>query len=243
MTTSTGTLRVATWNVHSYVGVDGRRDVARVAEHVAQMAPDIAAFQEVDAHLRDADGTPQPGTELLTSIGDHRHEAWSIVDGDRHYGQAVISRFPLVDQSLHDISFASREPRMVIETHAETDIGCIRIIATHLGLKRGERMYQLARLRDIILNRPETPTILMGDLNEWGRNAVMRDLMANVFDHAAAPPSYPSRLPLLRLDRIWCRGGLALSGAHAVRSAHRASDHLPVVADIRPTTTRDQRVG
>ncbi len=46
--------------------------------------------------------------------------------------------------------------------------------------------------------------------------------------------TYPAILPLRPLDRIYYRGGLKLLGCFASRIevAHRASDHLPMVAEF-----------
>jgi endonuclease/exonuclease/phosphatase family metal-dependent hydrolase len=79
------------------------------------------------------------------------------------------------------------------------------------------------------------PTLLMGDLNEWflwGRP--LRWLHAH-FEATPSPRSFPARAPLLALDRIWVepRALLQRLWVHASPAARAASDHVPVVADIR----------
>ena len=44
-------LSVATWNIHKGIGRDRRRDLARTAAVIAEIAPDIMALQEADTRF------------------------------------------------------------------------------------------------------------------------------------------------------------------------------------------------
>jgi endonuclease/exonuclease/phosphatase family metal-dependent hydrolase len=224
-------LRALTWNIHACVGADGRHDMARVGAAVSALAPDIAAFQEVDSR-RPAPGAGRVYDTLRAQVGDHGHDAWSISSSDGHYGQILASRFPMEDRQVHDISVAGREPRKVMTARIRLPAARLRVVATHLGLSRHERRQQVAALRQIVAADRSEPLLLLGDFNEWFRpHHTQRDLFALVgawTRHA----SFPARLPLFALDRICCRPGGLLARSRAVHEAHAASDHLPVLAEL-----------
>ena len=118
-----------------------------------------------------------------------------------------------------------------MDAYAQLTGGPVRVIATHLGLRPGERRWQLERLREIVQENLAIPAILLGDLNLWrdGRNG---QPLSDLFDVRTRHRSFPSYCPLLPLDRIMCRSGLRLESSRTVREASAASDHLPVVAVI-----------
>lgn len=221
-----------TWNIHSCIGNDRCHDIERVGRVIRALAPDIAALQEVDSR-RESTVHLDIYNYLRYQVGEHGHKAWSISGADGHYGQILASRFPLTNRQVHDISLPGREPRKVMDAHAQLPGGAVRVIATHLGLRPGERRWQLEQLREIVQEDLATPAILLGDLNLWrdGRNG---HPLSDLFDVRTRHRSFPSYCPLLPLDRIMCRGGLGLESSRTVREASAASDHLPVVACISP---------
>ena len=116
----------------------------------------------------------------------------------------------------------------------------LRIVAAHLGLRVRERRFQVQQLLSYLDSVRHSLVIVLGDFNDWlpGRTA------AHVLDQrlgaAARLRSFPSSRPVLPLDRIWIRPVSLLRRmfVHTSALARRASDHLPVVADLdlRPTT-------
>jgi endonuclease/exonuclease/phosphatase family metal-dependent hydrolase len=126
------------------------------------------------------------------------------------------------------------EPRGAIDALLDTTRGVLRVMATHLGLLPGERRLQMRMLLARLDEGPQHPTVLMGDINEWflwGRP--LRWLHAR-FGRAPAPATFPSCLPVLALDRIWMRPRACLQrvSVHNSQGARRASDHLPLLAQI-----------
>lgn len=229
-------LRVLTWNIHGCIGRDRKHDAERVAARIRYLEPDLAALQEVDTRRRLGPVLPYGGENLADylrrQVGDHVHDAWTLSSADGHYGQILASRFPLATPEIHDISVPGREPRKVITARVETGASPFRVIATHLGLRRGERRRQLAALKEIVAAEPNMASILLGDLNEWrGGGVQQRSLLAD-FESGTAHASFPSRFPLFALDRILCRQGVRLERSWVDRGAKGASDHLPVLADI-----------
>ncbi|MEO9168793.1 MAG: EEP domain-containing protein, partial [Aestuariivirga sp.] len=113
--------------------------------------------------------------------------------------------------------------------------GLFRVIAVHLGLLRNSRIAQAKTLLNAFLGMPPMPTIMLGDFNEWRR--VRRSALSVLDPVFGSPPvlsSFPSRLPLLPMDRIfdWPPGIITHRSVHNSPLAKKASDHLPLVADV-----------
>lgn len=220
------TLRVLTWNVHSCIGTDGRLDPERVREHIHSIGPDIAALQEVDSRRDRRDGF-----DLLGSSLGNRAEARTIRTPDGDYGHMLLSRWPITAWRVHDISFGKRESRSMIEASIETALGRINVLATHLGLGRSERRQQRRKI-EALAEADDRPTVVMGDFNELTGSGAIGRLLARTFCSAGRLATYPSRRPLFPLDRIWFEPSLQLLRAEVYRDARRASDHLPLWADL-----------
>ena len=136
----------------------------------------------------------------------------------------------------HDIAYAGREPRAIIDTRFAIDAPArnLRILATHFGLVARERQSQLERLIRCLEDRDESPVIVCADFNEWRPYSRLHRTLGRLLGVSPAVRSFPSRLPALSLDRIYAAEPAAVTQVSAVSSklARIASDHLPVVADI-----------
>jgi endonuclease/exonuclease/phosphatase family metal-dependent hydrolase len=222
------TVRVLTWNIHAGIGPDRRCDLARIVALVNRHAPDIVALQEVDAR-RPWDGGPF--TYLQRALGPHVVEARAIVAPDGDYGHMVISRWPMRDIALHDLSVSGREPRRAIEATVETEHGPLHLVSAHLGLSFAERREQARRLAALAGSAPDT-TIMLGDFNDWVRGGAVTRALSALLPARTEHRTFPARLPVARLDRIYCRPAAALVRSWTDAQARCASDHLPVMAEI-----------
>jgi endonuclease/exonuclease/phosphatase family metal-dependent hydrolase len=223
-------LTVATYNIHGAVGTDGRLAPQRIAEVLCEIDADIIALQEVP--LGGA-GLPSVLTLLQQATGFHAVEGPTEDKPERRYGNAVLSRYPIVDTRSIDLSFGSREPRGALDADIDCHGHPLRVIATHLGLRPAERRHQI-RLLLQAFDTDRMPVILTGDLNEWfvwGRP--LRWLVSH-FEAVPAPPTFPSRFPVFALDRLWIspRHRLVRVRVHATPLARLASDQLPLIAKI-----------
>jgi endonuclease/exonuclease/phosphatase family metal-dependent hydrolase len=219
-----------TWNIHGGVGIDGRFALERIVATIERNNPDVVALQEVDSR-RCAANMRSPFSLLREAVGEHGIEAKSITTADGDYGQMVLSRWPLGPAQVHDISLAGKEPRRAIETEVHTSAGTFRLVAAHFGLRPSERRTQALRLIEIAHRHP-IMTVMLGDFNEWYWPASLRGAIGRELPGRTRHATFPSWCPLLRLDRIFCWPRESLIASFVDRGARRASDHLPVVADI-----------
>lgn len=225
-----GSIRVMTWNIHSGIGTDARRALTRITATIARHDPDVVALQEVDSRHRLAT-EPSPFDVLREAVGEHGIEAKSIVTADGEYGQMLVSRWPLATPKVHDITVAEREPRRAITADVLTPVGRFRVVASHFGLSLRERRNQAQRLVQFARNHP-LPTVMLGDFNDWLWPGPLWEALKHELPARTRYATFPSWCPMMRLDRIFCWPAGALVHSFVDRSARRASDHLPVLADI-----------
>ena len=222
---------MVTWNIRGGVGLDGRFDLQRIIRVLKRHEPDIVALQEVDSR-RGRAGGQHPFLLLREALGEHSVEAKSIIGTDGEYGQLLISRWPLDNIHIHDISYPECEPRRVIEAEVASPYGRFRMIATHLGLSFKERRNQARKLIEAATRSPGV-TVMAGDFNDWVWRGSVQNLVAEVLPARTWQRSFPSFLPMIRLDRIYCRPYAALNRSWTDHTARRVSDHLPVFAEIQ----------
>ena len=229
-------LRVASWNIHKCIGTDGRFDPERTAEVIAEIDADVIALQEVDRRFGDRQGlldldrlAKRTGLEPVPVQGTLNSHGWC--------GNLLLVRRATVGE-VHQIALPGLEPRGALVTDIELEgFGSARIIAAHFGLLRQSRWRQMRRVMEAVTS-VEHPALLMGDLNEWrpgGKSPF--DLAHQSFGALPDPvPSFPSRLPVLALDRIIPSqpGFLSPVRVHDTALARLASDHLPISAHLRP---------
>jgi endonuclease/exonuclease/phosphatase family metal-dependent hydrolase len=232
-------IRVATYNVHGFVGRDGRRDPGRIATVIRGLDCDAVGLQEVDSR-----GARAALDELERRTGMEAVAGATIVESDGEYGNALLTTARILDLHRHDLAVEGREPRGAIEARLETPAGSVfTMIVTHFGLKRGERRRQVVRLLEICGNeRLRRPLVVVGDFNEWWPFGGALGLLHSVLDPCAAVATFPARRPILALDRIWTTPRGRRSRVRSVQTAltRVASDHLPLIADLELRACSDE---
>ncbi|MDJ0926523.1 MAG: endonuclease/exonuclease/phosphatase family protein [Gammaproteobacteria bacterium] len=224
-------VRIATYNIHAAVGMDRRFEPARVAAVLHELDADVVGLQEVEHHqVGDLDLLDH----LAAQCNYKAIAGPTLLRGDRHYGNALLTRLPVAKLDRVDLTLPGREARGAIDVVLD-EANQTRIIVTHLGLRPYERRRQIEHLLEQIESGDtDARLILMGDLNEWLTWGRPLRWLHRWFEATPAPATFPSPLPLVALDRIWVhpRNALLEISAHNTATARRASDHLPLVAEL-----------
>jgi endonuclease/exonuclease/phosphatase family metal-dependent hydrolase len=234
-------LRIATYNVHSCFGTDRRLDPGRIADVIAECEADIVALQEVDVARARSGGIDQAQTiaNHLRMVS-HFHPALHLEE--ERYGDALLTALPT--RLVKAAGLPSRgEPRAALWVEVPVGEVTLQIFVTHLGLLGAERVRQTEALIGpgwLGADMAETArTVLVGDLNAVSRSASYRMLARRLTDAQVAAggrpkATFPSRLPLLRIDHIFVGEGIRVRKTFVNDSplARRASDHLPLCADL-----------
>jgi endonuclease/exonuclease/phosphatase family metal-dependent hydrolase len=213
--------------------MDFRRDLERVAAVIRSLDADIVSLQEV---LSDPGTAPSSQVRILAEkTGMYMAVAGPTMrKADGQFGNALLSRFPITNVRLHDISLGTFQPRGIIDADIRVGDLTVRVVATHFGLWPMERNRQAQRLLEILPENPSHPLIVMGDMNVWVPGSPVLRRLQKRLGNAATRPSYPAPFPLLPLDRIWILPAGYRLAVEAPRSplARVASDHLPMVAAV-----------
>jgi len=221
---------IVSYNTHGAVGIDRRFAPDRIARVLAEIGADIIALQELELRASGFDMLAY----LQRETGFHAIAGPTWLSADRDFGNGLLTRFPVVSSAQVKLDVARREPRGAIDAVVDCEGTPLRVIATHLGLRPSERREQVKRLLDTVRSGPSMPTVLLGDLNEWFLRGRPLRWLHEHFGESPAYATFPSPLPLLALDRIWCSPAPLLRRVrvHRSRLARRASDHLPLVARL-----------
>lgn len=238
------TLRVATYNIHK--GVQGlgparRLEIHNLVHAVEQFDADIICLQEVRRHNRKLERqfTRWPSLGQADYLSPEGYEAVYMTNAyTRHgeHGNALLSRWPVLGSGHADVSDHRFEQRGLLHVQVMVDGRVVHVVVVHLGLIHASRERQVMRLGAFITREvPENdPLIVAGDFNDWGAQLLrpMADLGLRTFEGVRLP-TFPARLPLLHLDRIFVRGltPVAAYVPHG-RAWSRMSDHLPLIGDF-----------
>ena len=233
MSTTTRTIRVATWNVHSCVGTDRRHDPARTAAVIAELDADVVALQEFQYP---ADIALETRTPVLLETLDRYECALgpTLTRLTQSFGNVLLTRHPIRDLRRLDLSHRRREPRGALAATIELHGVDLHVVATHLGLRPSERRLQVRRIMEHVETLSSGFLVVLGDFNDWLPGRTLVRVLDERFGKPPSPATFPTACPLFRLDRIWVHpmATLRTLAAHRSPLARRASDHLPVVAEI-----------
>lgn len=241
-------LRLLTYNVHKCIGgVDRRYDPERIRETIAHYEPDLVALQEVDQAARRSNVDSQ--VDLLGDLLGMRHRTWFPnvrVRGGGQYGNAILSRFPLTETTNIDLTIPPKKRRSVLHARYRVRLPgkrgrhtrTIHVYNMHLGLSGIERKMQLRKFLDsqpFVGLHSDTPIIVCGDLNDvWGTLGPKLFNPAGFRGIGRPLRTFPAYAPVRALDGIYVRGDARIVNAQRGRVdiAKRASDHLPLIADL-----------
>ena len=192
----------------------------------------MTALQEV---TYEGAGPPHALDHLTHATGTHVIEGPTLIEGSGRYGNAVLTRIAPDAVKRLDISVPNREPRGALALRLGIKGSAVKLVATHLGLHPGERRSQIQRLLTLLDKPAASLTIVLGDFNEWFNWARPLRRLTRRLGVSPAPATFPSHRPILSLDRIWVHPAERLVQVSPHRSAlsRIASDHLPLVADVR----------
>lgn len=216
-------LRVATYNVRHCLGMDGTVDTSRIAGIIRSTGAGLIGLQELDKGWARSGGVDQPAA-LAKNLGMHTYFHPTVIKGDAEYGLGVACTRRLATASVPLPGRDDHEPRCAVVTEWEGVI----VIVTHLSRDAARRAEQTEALAELCRSQ-DGPVVLMGDLNQTGRH--LGPLLSAGLARSGLPaPTSPSRFPYRQIDHILAGGRARVVRNWTIRT--RASDHLPLVAEI-----------
>jgi endonuclease/exonuclease/phosphatase family metal-dependent hydrolase len=239
-------LVVGSYNIHRGRGLDRRLDLDRIAAVIAEIDPDVIGLQEV---IREQGAAHRDQAAYLA-----KRLGMALVMGvtrayqEGTYGNAVLSRLPVLGSAACDLSHRRREPRGCLRVDLDVDGRSLHVFNCHFGLAVRERRQQVLGLARFIRDAATLagPRVVMGDFNEWHPGPVSRTLRREFSSPMRRMRrTHPAVFPLFKLDRLYWDVELEGEAFHVHRSrlARVASDHLPIVARLRVRRPASLRAG
>ncbi len=245
-------IKLLSYNIHKGFNSLGSIFILhQMKELLRESQADILCLQEIvgenQKHASEIDNWP---TETqFEFIADTHWEHFSYgknaIYPDRHHGNAILSKFPIHFSKNTNLTINRWEMRGLLHCQIHpTANKTLHILNVHLDLFHGSRMKQLQQIAAYVNSNisPDHALILAGDFNDWSQRLTghMRQLLGldEVFQnlHGQHAKSFPSFLPILRLDRIYFRNVEPMT-AHILdhKPWSSLSDHLPISCEFKIT--------
>lgn len=233
-------LRVMTYNIFW-----GKYGLDNVAAAIRAHRPDIVLLQEVERGAERSGGVDQfqfIRSELGwngTYAAAHRYASGG------EYGVAILTPIEIVDTHSFPLpEIPGHKNRILLRVRVVWEGKIVSFYTAHLvawghgrWTARKDRLRQAEAIRAIMDSDPH-PKILTGDFNTSARSQafeVLAEGMTDAWDAAGlgwwGATSY-SFFPLLRIDHVLVDPRFEVIRCYVGHS--RASDHLPVIADLLP---------
>ncbi|HEX7150127.1 MAG TPA: endonuclease/exonuclease/phosphatase family protein [Thermoanaerobaculia bacterium] len=224
-------LVVMSWNIQGHASLLRGEHIAKVAETIAQIKPDIVGINEAhrgtwqsrfDDHVEEL----RRRTGLNAAFG----ESYDLLGGE--FGNAVLTRGRIVKADVHRLP-GTGEPRTVMETIIDIDGGRVEFFVTHLTawekLNRATRRVQLACLANHV-RASAHPFILTGDLNAPPDAPELVEFRGDTVLQMPAGLTPTHRVMNLQLDYVFADRGWTVASARVLDIG--PSDHRPVVVEL-----------
>lgn len=247
-------LHIVTYNIHKgFSQFHQHLMVHELRQQLRGLGPDIVFLQEVQGqHSRHADKYAdwpfKPQYEFLAEdVWQSTAYGGNVIYGHGHHGNAILTRFPIGHCHNQDVTQLRFERRGLLHCTLQLP-GLTRplhCVCVHLSLFARSRRRQMDALAGYLegIAEPDSPLIIAGDFNDWLNEAdellAHRLGMIEAFGGASGGPdapgrSFPSRRPLLRLDRIYVRGfTVELAQMHSGVPWSKISDHAALSAQLK----------
>src|SRR4051794_19347582 len=163
-------VRLVTFNTHHAVGGDHKHDLARLAKVLQALDADVICLQEVDRHFSERSEDVDQAVLLARALdmqlawGPAIDEPGPAGAPDRQYGNALLSRLPILVSDVHRLP-GSGEPRSALRTMVELDGGALWITTTHLATESEEERAAQAAALAALQTEPMETGVLAGDFN------------------------------------------------------------------------------
>ncbi|GAB3548468.1 endonuclease/exonuclease/phosphatase family protein [Actinopolyspora lacussalsi] len=239
------------YNIHSGRDSQGRLNPRRTASVIERSGAEVVALQEVDVHWSRRSAWRDQARVLASRLGMRAFFApiYTLPPPrpsypKRRFGLAVLSEHPVLSATNHRMTRRSTQhpsestvrlpgfPEVVVDINGTA----VHVYAAHLDYRKSPRTRRI-QVREIVTaldrNEPGTPRLLLGDLNATSRAPELAPLWKRLRDTAGhtGAPTYPARGPRVRLDHIAASRETEVVCSTTVAST--ASDHLPVLAELR----------
>lgn len=228
-------LTLLTFNIRSANDKNGSIKLEEIVEEIRETDAHIIGLQEVE-RMMPRSGYRDQARLVAEELGYHYYYGGNINIFGVQYGNALLSKYPILAANNHKLPREKLEPRGMIEADIDADGSLLHVFVTHLGLSSLERSKQVRYINGILSQRKGN-ILLLGDFNNHPDSEEMSTLDDRLTDSAAALNqldqftfAWKSTTPNVRLDRIYASDNITLKHHRVQPSA--VSDHMLVLTQI-----------
>lgn len=247
------TITITSYNIHKGMSALNRFvKLQGIAEALKTVNPDIICLQEVQGQnlkrvVKYNEFPDQSQHEWFGEFLQYQNSYGKNVEYDHgHHGNAVLSRHPLDPKHNVNVTVSRLEQRGVLHcevTPADWEQSVV-VLCAHLNLMENDRSKQYDVIRQYVNDviDPKRPLILAGDFNDWKKLSCQKlgnllNMQEALLSHnGKLLPTFPAKLPVLSLDRIYVRNlTVKKAWVHTGQPWASLSDHLPISATVSLT--------
>ena len=248
-------LRVMTYNIYGARATSpaNAADLDAIAEVIRRQNPDFVTLNEVDVFTNRTGKDVHQACDLAEKLGMEWHFSKAIDRDGGEYGDAVLSKYPILEKRSYRLPCAAEQPgedRSLCVIRVQIDGKDLYVASTHLDHLSGDasRLVQAAEIRRIRDTELEGDLILCGDLNAIPSSnviATMTSFLTNTgpIDQYTFPSDDPDRkidyIMYAPIEHFGVQNCQVVSRGDQQIDGVDASDHRPVIADIRFRTDED----
>ena len=248
-------LRVMTYNIYGARATSpaNAADLDAIAEVIRRQSPDFVTLNEVDVFTNRTGKDVHQARDLAEKLGMEWHFSKAIDRDGGEYGDAVLSKYPILETRSYRLPCAAEQPgedRSLCVIRVQIDGKDLYVASTHLDHLSGDasRLVQATEIRRIRDTELEGDLILCGDLNAIPSSnviATMTSFLTNTgpIDQYTFPSDDPSRkidyIMYAPIEHFGVQNCQVVSRGDQQVGGVDASDHRPVIADIRFQTEED----
>lgn len=242
-------LRVMTYNIYGARATSpaNAADLDAIAEVIRRQNPDFVTLNEVDVFTNRTGKDVHQARDLAEKLGMEWHFSKAIDRDGGEYGDAVLSKYPILEKRSYRLPCAAEQPgedRSLCVIRVQIDGKDLYVASTHLDHLSGDasRLVQATEIRRIRDTELEGDLILCGDLNAIPSSnviATMTSFLTNTgpIDQYTFPSDDPSRkidyIMYAPIEHFGVQNCQVVSRGDQQVGGVDASDHRPVIADIR----------
>jgi len=228
-------LTLLTFNMRSANNQEGSVDLEQIILEIRETGAQIIGLQEVE-RMMPRSGYKDQARIIAEELDYYYYYGGNINILGVQYGNAFLSKYPILEAKNHKLPKELLEPRGLIEALIDVEGTPYHVYVTHLGLNAQERDRQISYISKFVADKEEN-VILMGDFNNRPDSPEMDNLDGRMVDSAAQlgldgqyTYSYRNDSPNVRIDRIYTMDNIVLKGHESKVSA--VSDHNRVITQI-----------
>lgn len=237
-------LRVVSYNIKHGLGNDGALDLARTAEVLNKLEPDVVGLQEVDEKATRSESVDQAAFLGKQLAMQHSFGSFMDFQGGR-YGMAILSRYPILESEQIRLP-EGNEPRVALVVTVRLPDGRrVTFVNVHFDWVRDDAFrFQQATVLKKYLDSQTLPIILLGDFNDGPDSRTVRLLGKGALE-ADKPEedrfTFSATQPRKEIDFLFGLPAAAWKCQQVdVVDEPVASDHRPVFSVWRLLSGKEQ---